>query len=112
MSSIFSHLRRGFGENIRFAFLAVRAHKLRAFLTVLGNIVAVTSIITTRRSPSGASRRTQPRSSSAGFCSAAFQASSPINQWMQRLSPGCKRSPAARAPCWIPFPWMSATSAT
>ena len=30
MSSLFSHLRRGFGENVRFALLAVRAHKLRA----------------------------------------------------------------------------------
>ena len=28
---------RGFGENLRFALLAVRAHKLRASLTVLGN---------------------------------------------------------------------------
>ena len=30
MSSLISHLRRGFGENMRFAMLAVRAHKLRA----------------------------------------------------------------------------------
>ena len=45
MSSIFSHLRRGFGENIRFAFLAVRAHKLRAFLTVLGIVVGVATVI-------------------------------------------------------------------
>src|ERR1700693_692514 len=45
MSSIFSHLRRGFGENVRFAFLAVRAHKLRAFLTVLGIVVGVATVI-------------------------------------------------------------------
>ena len=31
MSNIFSHLRRGFDENVRFAFLAVRAHKLRGY---------------------------------------------------------------------------------
>jgi putative ABC transport system permease protein len=45
MSTIFSHLRRGFGENIRFALLAVRAHKLRAFLTVLGIVVGVATVI-------------------------------------------------------------------
>jgi putative ABC transport system permease protein len=45
MSGIFSHLRRGFGENVRFAFLAVRAHKLRAILTVLGIVVGVATVI-------------------------------------------------------------------
>ena len=45
MSTFFSHLRRGFGENFRFAFLAVRAHKLRAALTVLGIVVGVSTVI-------------------------------------------------------------------
>src|SRR5437016_7492400 len=45
MSGIFSHLRRGFGETLRFAFLAVRTHKLRAFLTVLGIVVGVATVI-------------------------------------------------------------------
>ena len=45
MSSLLSHLRRGFGENFRFAFLAVRAHKLRAALTVLGIVVGVSTVI-------------------------------------------------------------------
>jgi putative ABC transport system permease protein len=45
MSTLFSHLRRGFGENMRFALLAVRAHKLRAFLTVLGIVVGVATVI-------------------------------------------------------------------
>jgi putative ABC transport system permease protein len=45
MSSIFSHLRRGFTENVRFAMLAVRAHKLRAGLTVLGIVVGVATVI-------------------------------------------------------------------
>jgi putative ABC transport system permease protein len=45
MSGILSHLRRGFGENVRFAFLAVRTHKLRAFLTVLGIVVGVATVI-------------------------------------------------------------------
>ena len=45
MTHLFSHLRRGFGENVRFAFLAVRAHKLRAVLTVLGIVVGVATVI-------------------------------------------------------------------
>jgi putative ABC transport system permease protein len=45
MSRIFSHLRRGFGENTRFALLAVRTHKLRAILTVLGIVVGVATVI-------------------------------------------------------------------
>jgi putative ABC transport system permease protein len=36
---------RGFGENLRFALLAVRAHKLRASLTVLGIVVGVATVI-------------------------------------------------------------------
>jgi putative ABC transport system permease protein len=42
---VFSHLRRGFAENVRFALLAVRAHKLRASLTVLGIVVGVATVI-------------------------------------------------------------------
>ena len=45
MSGIFNHLRRGFGENMRFALLAVRTHKLRATLTVLGIVVGVATVI-------------------------------------------------------------------
>jgi putative ABC transport system permease protein len=45
MPRLFQHLRRGFGENIRFALLAVRSHKLRAFLTVLGIVVGVATVI-------------------------------------------------------------------
>jgi putative ABC transport system permease protein len=45
MTQLFSHLRRGFGENFRFALLAVRTHKLRAVLTVLGIVVGVSTVI-------------------------------------------------------------------
>jgi putative ABC transport system permease protein len=45
MSGIFRDLRRGFGENVRFAILAVRTHKLRAGLTVLGIVVGVATVI-------------------------------------------------------------------
>jgi putative ABC transport system permease protein len=38
-------LRRGFAESARMAFKAIRAHKLRAFLTVLGIVVGVTTVI-------------------------------------------------------------------
>jgi putative ABC transport system permease protein len=37
--------RLGFGENARMALKAIRAHKLRAFLTVLGIVVGVTTVI-------------------------------------------------------------------
>src|SRR6266480_4646675 len=43
--SSFSHVRRGFAENLRFALLAVRAHKLRAGLTILGIVVGVATVI-------------------------------------------------------------------
>jgi putative ABC transport system permease protein len=42
---VLTHLRRGFGENLRFALIAVRAHKLRASLTVLGIVVGVATVI-------------------------------------------------------------------
>jgi putative ABC transport system permease protein len=38
-------LRRGFTESARMALKAIRAHKLRAFLTVLGIVVGVTTVI-------------------------------------------------------------------
>ena len=45
MTAPHRQLRRGFGENVRFAFIAVRAHKLRAGLTVLGIVVGVATVI-------------------------------------------------------------------
>jgi putative ABC transport system permease protein len=45
MSGLLTNLRRGFGENLRFAMLAVRAHKLRASLTILGIVVGVATVI-------------------------------------------------------------------
>src|SRR5437773_4986141 len=45
MSSLLSGMRRGFGENVRFALLAVRAPKLRASLTMLGIVVGVATVI-------------------------------------------------------------------
>src|SRR4249920_3041687 len=45
MPKVMGRLRRGFGENLRFALLAVRAHKLRAGLTILGIVVGVATVI-------------------------------------------------------------------
>jgi putative ABC transport system permease protein len=45
MAPVMGRLRRGFGENLRFALIAVRAHKLRAGLTVLGIVVGVATVI-------------------------------------------------------------------
>src|SRR6266498_4911011 len=45
MSHVLGGLRRGFDENVRFALIAVRAHKLRAGLTILGIVVGVATVI-------------------------------------------------------------------
>jgi putative ABC transport system permease protein len=45
MSPLINLFRRGFGENARLAFTAIRAHKLRAALTTLGIVVGVTTVI-------------------------------------------------------------------
>jgi putative ABC transport system permease protein len=45
MTASVGHFSRGFGENIRFALLAVRTHKLRAGLTILGIVVGVATVI-------------------------------------------------------------------
>jgi putative ABC transport system permease protein len=45
MSSLLSTWQRGFAENIRFALSAMREHKLRSSLTILGIIVGVATVI-------------------------------------------------------------------
>jgi len=45
MNEVLAGFRRGFGENVRFALLAVQAHKLRASLTILGIVVGVATVI-------------------------------------------------------------------
>ena len=45
MSSFFSQMRRGFAENVRFGFNAMREHKLRSGLTILGIVVGVATVI-------------------------------------------------------------------
>jgi putative ABC transport system permease protein len=45
MSPLINLFRRSFAENARFAAAAIRDHKLRAVLTVLGIVVGVTTVI-------------------------------------------------------------------
>ena len=65
MSSLISHLRRGFGENVRFAMIAVRAHKLRAALTVLGIVVGVSTVIAMVSIVNGLQQQHGPQASRA-----------------------------------------------
>jgi putative ABC transport system permease protein len=43
--SLFTNFRRGFAENVRFGFSAMREHKLRSALTILGIVVGVATVI-------------------------------------------------------------------
>jgi len=45
MNKLIETFRRGFFENVRFAFSAMREHKLRSGLTVLGIVVGVATVI-------------------------------------------------------------------
>jgi putative ABC transport system permease protein len=45
MHPLITMFRRSFGENARFALAAIRGHKLRAGLTILGIVVGVTTVI-------------------------------------------------------------------
>jgi putative ABC transport system permease protein len=45
MCFFLSHMRRGFAENVRFGFNAMREHKLRSGLTILGIVVGVATVI-------------------------------------------------------------------
>jgi putative ABC transport system permease protein len=45
LNSFFPNLRRGFAENVRFGFSAMREHKLRSALTIVGIVVGVATVI-------------------------------------------------------------------
>src|SRR5262245_58773289 len=45
MESLFANLRRGFAENVRFGLNAMREHKLRSALTIVGIVVGVATVI-------------------------------------------------------------------
>jgi putative ABC transport system permease protein len=83
--SSFSHIRRGFAENLRFALLAVRAHKLRAGLTILGIVVGVATVIAMVSIVTGFNRNIERNFQSFGASLILFQKYEP------RFGPGGPR---------------------
>ncbi len=82
---MFSHVRRGFAENLRFALLAVRAHKLRAGLTILGIVVGVATVIAMVSIVTGFNRNIERNFQSFGASLIVFQKYEP------RFGPGGPR---------------------
>ena len=70
---IFEALRRTFGENLRFASIALRAHKLRAFLTIVGIVIGVWTVIAMVALVTGFNRSTMEAFSSFGTTLVQFQ---------------------------------------
>lgn len=68
-----SVLRRGLGENLRFASIALRAHKLRAFLTIVGIVIGVWTVIAMVALVTGFNRSTMDAFSSFGTTLVQFQ---------------------------------------
>ncbi len=72
-SRFFDALRRTFAENLRFARVALVAHKLRAFLTVVGIVIGVWTVIAMVALVSGFNRSTTESFSSFGTTLVQFQ---------------------------------------
>ena len=70
---IFDALRRTLGENLRFASIALRAHKLRAFLTIVGIVIGVWTVIAMVALVTGFNRSTMEAFSSFGTTLVQFQ---------------------------------------
>jgi len=69
----FDGLRRTLGENLRFASIALRAHKLRAFLTIVGIVIGVWTVIAMVALVTGFNRSTMDAFSSFGTTLVQFQ---------------------------------------
>jgi putative ABC transport system permease protein len=82
MTRFFSRFRRGFGENMRFALMAVRAHKLRAGLTILGIVVGVATVIAMVSIVTGFNNNMIRNFQSFGATLVLFQ------KWEPRFGPG------------------------
>jgi putative ABC transport system permease protein len=82
MSGLLFNFRRGFGENLRFALLAVRAHKLRATLTILGIVVGVATVIAMVSIVTGFNNNMVRSFQSFGATLVLFQ------KWEPRFGPG------------------------
>jgi len=70
---LFDVLRRTLGENLRFATIALRAHKLRAFLTIVGIVIGVWTVIAMVALVTGFNRSTMEAFSSFGTTLVQFQ---------------------------------------
>ncbi len=70
---ILDALRRTLGENLRFASIALRAHKLRAFLTIVGIVIGVWTVIAMVALVTGFNRSTMDAFSSFGTTLVQFQ---------------------------------------
>ncbi len=70
---ILDALRRTLGENLRFAAIALRAHKLRAFLTIVGIVIGVWTVIAMVALVTGFNRSTMEAFSSFGTTLVQFQ---------------------------------------
>ena len=70
---LFDVLRRTLGENLRFASIALRAHKLRAFLTIVGIVIGVWTVIAMVALVTGFNRSTMEAFSSFGTTLVQFQ---------------------------------------
>lgn len=66
-------LRRAFAENLRFARIALLAHKLRAFLTIIGIVIGVWTVIAMVAIVTGFNRATVAAFSSFGTTLVQFQ---------------------------------------
>lgn len=66
-------VRRALAENLRFARVALMAHKLRAFLTIVGIVIGVWTVIAMVAIVTGFNRQTQESFSSFGTTLVQFQ---------------------------------------
>jgi putative ABC transport system permease protein len=90
MTGVLSRFRRGFGENMRFALIAVRTHKLRAGLTVLGIVVGVATVIAMVSIVTGFNNNMIRNFQSFGATLVLFQ------KWEPRFGPGGPRPEGER----------------
>ncbi len=71
--SLLAFLRRSVGENLRFARVALVAHKLRAFLTIVGIVIGTWTVIAMVALVTGFNRSTMEAFSSFGTTLVQFQ---------------------------------------
>src|ERR1039457_3701703 len=91
MTHVLETFRRVIAENLRFALTALRAHKLRAFLTMVGIVIGVWTVIGMVALVTGFDRSQTEAFSSFGTTLVQFQKFEP------RFGPGRRR----RSVLWL-----------